>query len=322
MKNIKNVFISLLIASSFVSCNKDNLLDTPAVTAAYKISIPSYAYFNGAMNYNIDNKTEADGTRPFDAIANDYCYETWVKYSSKTQVNDTVTDGSILKSSVIMSQSGVFMIELTPPNKEKAATERVIPVVDYNQASGVGEKTILVESEFDFNFTKLSSDNKELKTMTTFDKEGFGFIFDEWIHIAINRSSTTGITSFYINGKLVEQSSDPLWVANTSKKELYLGVSRLGRYRGFSTAGFKGFRISNTERYPSEFVPELYPDLVDDSETFFMLNMNESEELGLDYRLRTTMEAKGTYSELENNESRFKQTFEDWTEEGSVVLTE
>jgi len=100
--------------------------------------------------------------------------------------------------------------------------------------------------------------------------------FDEWVHVAISRSSSDGIAKFYINGKLIDSSTDPVWMQ--AQSDTWLGFNYM--YRGSNMDFFKGsmdnIRLSTVDRYPNEFTPDRETPLIVDTNTLLQLNLDEN----------------------------------------------
>lgn len=106
------------------------------------------------------------------------------------------------------------------------------------------------------------------------DQSDVNLSFNEWVHVAISRSSSDGIAKFYINGNLIDSSSDPVWIQPVN--DTWLDFNYM--YRGGSMNFFKGsmenIRVSKIDRYPSEFVIDRLIALDVDDYTLLQLNLD------------------------------------------------
>ncbi len=313
MNIIKNIFLGLAIVSLTASCEKDDALDTPVITGDYQVTLPSYAMFDGeGQSFYATNKADVNGDRPFNELSDEWTWETWVKVLDGTNIDDNV-----LNSSVVMEQRYNFSIYIIPANSTKPEQERKIKVVDYNQPNGIGEKTILVKPDFELRFSKLENDatDVELASMSTFDNNDAVLSFDTWIHVAIVRSAATGITKFFIDGKKIGESNDPLWISKPSvAAPNWAGAYRSG-YKSYMKGAQRKVRVSRVARYDDEFTPDLHTDFAVDAETVFMLNLTESEVKD-ENGGSPIMDVKGTYP----HECKLRQS--NWGFDGDVYFDE
>ncbi|MCL5030254.1 MAG: T9SS type A sorting domain-containing protein [Bacteroidetes bacterium] len=96
---------------------------------------------------------------------------------------------------------------------------------------------------------------------------------DIWQHVAVEFNKSAGRISVYLNGKLVGQNQIP-----TQYYPRSLGFpSQIGKYPDLSQPGYNGLidgiKISNIERYNSDFLPPL--DFQNDSNTLALWKFNE-----------------------------------------------
>ena len=296
-------FISL-----FASCEKEEELNTPAITGSYEITLPSFAKFDG-KNHSF---YASNGNGDFDELLEDWTFETWFKVE-----NGTSLDTLVLNSSIVMEQRYVFSVYLVPANPNKPEGERTYIGIDYTKPNGVGEVTETVESDFELRYTKLRNEDNddEIATMSTYDKNEVILSYDKWIHIAITRSSATGIAKLFINGKIVEQSDDVIWTSLPSVSAPNWSGSYRGGYISYMKGAQRKVRISRVARYIDEFTPNLSDDFVDDAETLFMLNLTESE-VADENSGSPIMDVKGTYSKTCN----LRQS--NWGTDGQIFYNE
>lgn len=326
MKHLNKIFLGLALIGALASCEKEDTLETPVVTGDYKVTIPSFANFEQTPDTTISffayNDIDADTQeRPFDSLTEDWTFETLVKVHSNTPL-----DTAVLSSSIIMEQRYVFTLYLTPPNPDKPDGEKVIKTVDYTKPNGVGEKTLKVKADYEINYSKLhnsgSGGDAEILTMTTYDKNEIVLEFEEWVHIAITRDAATGMARLFVNGIMVDESDDPEWISKSTVGTLNLGATYRGGYYGFVNAGFRKLRVSSNARYSENFTPDLLTDFEDDDDTFFMVNLTQSEDIGLDDRERTMLQPKGTYASYNGRHCQFKSEYTAWKSYGEIFLNE
>jgi len=313
MDIIKNIFLGLIFTSLATSCNKDeNNLKTPVISGDYAVTLPSYAKFNGSsQSFYATNKADINGDRPFNELTDEWTYETWFKVEEGTNLAEDV-----LNSSIVMEQRYNFSIYLIPANADKPSQETKVKVIDYNQPNGIGEKTVLVKSDFDLRYAKLANNSSDTEDviMSTFDNNDFVLSYGQWIHVAITHSAANG-AKLFINGKLVDESNDVIWAALPSVAAPNWSGSYRGGYVGYMKGAQRKARISRVSRYNSEFTPDLNADFVVDAETLFLLNLTESEVTD-ENGGSPIMDVKGTYPHV----CKLRQS--NWGFDGDVYFDE
>jgi hypothetical protein len=180
----------------------------------------------------------------------DFTYETWIKVDPEALIGDaTATAGKDAGGACIMERGRNFELYLI-------------------QDSSVGDYAI--------KYNRLDSDNEAVGTMQS-DESGINLKFDEWVQVAISRSSSDGVAKFYINGILIDSSSDPLWI-QPSNSNTWLDFNYM--YRGGNMNFFKGsldnIRVSYVDRYPAPFTPDHFERFPVDSNTLLQLNLDNN----------------------------------------------
>ena len=272
----------IIIAALFVACgSEDKEIETPVITGESVTVIDSYPTFtgdrSGKSGFYASNGA-VNGQRPFNVLSSDWTWEVWVKLE-----DGTVLDTDVLYSSIIMEQRYVFTMYAIPANEDKPMETRTKTVIDYTQPNGVGEEQYTVKAEYDLVYSKLhnsgSGGDAEIVSMTTFDKEAVVLAFDDWVHIAITRSSDDNMARLFINGNLVDESDDDLWISKSSVSAPNWGNAYRGGYVSQTKCAMRKVRVSTTARYMEGFTPDLTKDFVVDDETLFLLNMIEDERV-------------------------------------------
>ncbi len=98
--------------------------------------------------------------------------------------------------------------------------------------------------------------------------------FDEWVHVAISRSSTDGIAKFYINGVLIDSSSDPVWIQPVNDNWLDFNYMYRGASMNFFKGSMENVRVSYIDRYPEPFGIDRLVEYILDDQTLLQLNLN------------------------------------------------
>ncbi|MDO6803119.1 LamG-like jellyroll fold domain-containing protein [Wenyingzhuangia sp. 1_MG-2023] len=153
------------------------------------------------------------------------------------------------------------------------------------------------DADYAIKYNRLDGDNLAVGTMES-SSSSINLKFDEWVHVAISRSSDDGIAKFYINGILIDSSSDTLWV-QPAASDTWLDFNYM--YRGGNMNFFKGsfddIRVSYIDRYPSEFEPNHFERHIVDSNTLLQMDL-DNNLTAFDFDPETEPE-KGNYDKVE-----------------------
>lgn len=133
------------------------------------------------------------------------------------------------------------------------------------------------EADYAIKYGKLRSGDDDQAASMQSDESTVSLLFDTWVHVAISRSSTDSIARFYINGVLIDSSSEDLW-KHPENSDVWLDFNSM--FRGSSMHFFKGsmdnIRLSTTNRYPDEFtVPDRTTAFHVDEYTLLQLNLEQ-----------------------------------------------
>jgi len=292
MKNLNIYLLLFAVITMSLSCSDDdNSIETPVITGEIVTTIDSYANFNGENQSFYATNKSTDGIRPFNALTTDWTFETWVKVEEGTNLTEEP-----LTSSIIMEQRYVFSLYAIPANESKSEADVEEEVIDYNQPDGIGTKLIKVKADYELKYSKLANNSTdvELESMSTYDNENIVLSYGKWVHIAITRSSSDNTARFFVNGQLVNSSTDDVWISKSSVSAVNWSGTYRGGYYGFSKCGLRKVRVSNVSRYNEDFIPDLSIDFEEDDETLFLLNLIEEEMIDpLDDT--PEMDVKGVY---------------------------
>jgi len=131
------------------------------------------------------------------------------------------------------------------------------------------------DADFAIKYGKLhDADDNQVASMQS-DQAVENLHFNEWIHVAISRSSTDGVAKFYINGKLIDSSTDQVWKQPVSDTWLDFNYMFRGSAMHFFKGGMDNVRLSTVDRYPNEFTPDRTKPYVVDQYTLLQLNLDE-----------------------------------------------
>jgi len=159
----------------------------------------------------------------------DWTYELWVKVDIDTAIGDrTKTSGEEAGGACISVRVNNFEMYLI--NDDNA--------------------------DFAIQYNSLDTSNQPEATMTS-NESSVNLSFNQWFHVAISRSASDGIAKFYINGILIDSSSDPIWkqLSDNDKRLNFNCMDRNATKINFFKGGMNNIRVSKIDRYPTEFTP-------------------------------------------------------------------
>ena len=243
-----------LISLMFTSCNECEpvypgtivQIDTVFVKGA-NITYPTFSgsdtsddrfyAFSGSSDTDLSSMNEGDWT-----------YETFIKVDPEALIGDrTAQSGKDAGGACIMERGRIFELYL---------------IDDAN-------------ADFAIKFNSLNGDNEAVATMQS-DETGDNLEFNEWAHVAISRSSSDGTTKFYINGKLIDSSTDDVWLQPVSDTWLDFNYMYRGGNMNFYKGSFDNIRVSYNDRYPSPFTPNQLERFVLDNNTFLQMDLDNN----------------------------------------------
>lgn len=244
-----------LISLMFISCDDDCepvypgtivQIDTVFVEGA-NITYPTFSgsdtsddrfyAFSGGSDTDMSSMHEGDWT-----------YETWINVDAGALIGDrTASAGKDANGACFMERGRIFELYL---------------IDDAN-------------ADFAIKYNRLDEDNEAVGTMQS-DESGINLKFNEWVHVAISRSSSDNTAKLYINGVLIASSTDDLWIQPVN--DTWLDFNYM--YRGASINFFKGsmdnIRVSYNERYPSAFTPNQFERFVLDNNTLLQMDLDNN----------------------------------------------
>lgn len=150
-------------------------------------------------------------------------------------------------------------------------------------------------ADYAIKYNRLDDDNLPLGTMES-SNSGINLKFDEWVHVAISRSSTDGLAKFYINGTLIDSSSDPLWIQPVNDTWLDFNYMYRGGNMNFFKGSFDNIRISYIDRYPTDFEPDQFERFAVDNNTFLQMDLDNNLTPFDPVNDYDKVEIKGVYS--------------------------
>jgi len=238
MKTLHTLLIILIVGFSLYSCKEEKLEDYPGniiihsdvlhlilngpdneESAATKKNARFYAYSGGS-----DNDLSS-------LPAEDWTYELWIKVTPDAMIGDRANSNS--------TEAGGSFIS------ERAKNFELYLVNDDN-------------ADFSIRYNRMDVNGLTIASMCS-SEASENLSFNEWAHVAISRSSTDGLSKFYINGKLIESSDDPIWIQPVNDTWLQFNyVYRNGAFLNYFKGEMKNIRVSSIDRYPSEFTPDVY----------------------------------------------------------------
>lgn len=256
MKMIKYLFpILTLVSLMFTSCDDDCEPVYPGTivqidTVFVKGANLTYPTFSGSDTsddrfYAFSGGSDTD----FSSMnAEDWTYETFIKVDPDALIGDrTALQGKDAGGACIMERGRIFELYL---------------IDDAN-------------ADFAVQFNSLNGDNEAVATMQS-NETGDNLKFNEWVHVAISRSSSDGTTKFYINGKLIDSSSDDVWIQPVGDTWLDFNYMYRGGNMNFFKGSLDNIRVSYNDRYPSAFTPNQFERFIMDNNTFLQMDLDNS----------------------------------------------
>lgn len=105
------------------------------------------------------------------------------------------------------------------------------------------------------------------------DNSSINLAFDEWVHVAVTRNNNT--TKLFLNGQLTDTSSDTDFVLTGSTNALNIGARYWNGYERYIDGKIDKIRISDIERFNTNFTPDILETYVPDTNTRILLAMDE-----------------------------------------------
>lgn len=288
-------FLIILGSLTITSCEREALPVYPGTivqidTVFVKGANLTYPTFTGS-DTNDDRFYAFSGSSSTDLSTmsgEDWTYELWIKVDPDALLGDAnEPSGTTAKGATISERGRNFELYL------------------------IGD----TNADYAVKYNRLDNDNLPLGTMET-SNSNLNLKFTEWVHVAISRSSSDGIAKFYINGKLIDSSADPLWIQPVN--DTWLDFNYM--YRGGNINFFKGslddIRVSYIDRYPSDFEPNHFERFVFDSKTLLQLDLDNNLTAFDPVTNFDKIEVKGEYSYFIKV---INTVF--WTSEDSVLPT-
>jgi len=189
----------------------------------------------------------------------DFTYELWIRVDSEAPIGDRMQpNGATAGGACISERAHNFELYLIDDS----------------------------DADFAIRYGRLNvNDDFHAATMSSEDSS-INLSFDEWVHVAISRSSVDGIAKFYINGTLIESSDDPIWIQPVNDKWLDFNyMYRENLSINFFKGSMENIRVSKIDRYPNEFTPNKdikYNEMLDSSGELIDLGIDENTILQLD----------------------------------------
>lgn len=202
----------------------------------------------------------------------DWTYEIWINADPLTSIGDPAENsGLTAEGACISEREAIFELYLIADEDEGA--------------------------DYAIKYNRLDLDNLAVGTMESSSITDLKF--DEWVHVAISRSSTDGLAKFYINGVLIDSSDDELWIIPSSTSWLDINYMYRGSNMNFFKGSMDNIRVSTVDRYPSAFTPNRTEGFVVDDNTLLQVDLDNNltafEEGTVNYPDFNKVEIKGTY---------------------------
>ena len=131
------------------------------------------------------------------------------------------------------------------------------------------------DADFAIKYGKLRDGDDYQDASMQSDQATENLKFNEWVHVAISRSSSDNTAKFYINGKLIDSSTDPVWKQPVCDTWLDFNYMYRDSAMHFFKGGMDNIRLSTIDRYPTEFTPDRSEPYIVDEYTLLQLNLDE-----------------------------------------------
>lgn len=246
------VILSILFTFIYACDNEDN-------QKAY----PGYIYEYGSTFINLLGTDTGDSNArmyafsgssntDFSSLAGeDYTYELWVKVNPDALIGDrNAASGFEANGASISERRHIFELYLIDDP----------------------------DADFAVKYGKLNPDDDYQAASMQSDESSVNLSFNEWFHVAISRSSQDGIAKFYLNGKLIDSSNDPIWIHSVNDEWLDFNYMYRGASMNFFKGSMENIRVSRIDRYPNEFTPDINTPYPLDENTLLQLNLDRHLE--------------------------------------------
>lgn len=251
MKFFKFSIIISLLLTIISACEEDQ--------KAY----PGYIYEYGSTYINLHGSDTGDSNARMYAFSGssntdfsslqgeDYTYELWIKVDSDALIGDkNALSGKDANGASISERRYNFELYLIDDD----------------------------DADFAIKYGRLNPDNDFQAASMQSDQSSENLMFNEWFHVAISRSSQDGLAKFYINGKLIDSSSDPIWIHDINDQWLDFNYMYRGSSMNFFKGSMENIRVSKIDRYPNEFNPDINTPYEVDEYTLLQLNLDRHLE--------------------------------------------
>ncbi len=213
----------------------------------------TYLNFDGASTSNdrFYAFNGASATDMSDMSGTDYTFEVWIKVDATALIGDrTEATGFTANGASLMNRRKDFELYIIDDADADYA-------IKYNRLDATDDTVATGTMQSDAAVENLS--------------------FGDWVHVAISRSSGDGIAKFYINGVLIDSSSDALWAQVANSNE-WMGFNYMwrGSNMNFYKGAFDNVRVSTVDRYPTAFTPDQGAVFTVDADTKIQLDLDHN----------------------------------------------
>ena len=131
---------------------------------------------------------------------------------------------------------------------------------------------LINDADADFAVRFVARDNSgNIIASLRSDNSQINLQLGKWYHLAVSRDGTTA--RLFINGNLIQESTDANFVLSPSSNALNIGARYWGSYSRYFDGQIDEIRISDTARYADEFCPNRFKVLKNDKNTRLLLNL-------------------------------------------------
>jgi len=251
MKNYKIITILFLVGIIVISCNKEEA----------KQEYPGQIVIHGETYLNMPGSDTNESIMRIYAFSGghekdlsslpeeDWTYELWIKVDPNALIGDRNAESGLTAGGAsIGERQHIFELYLIDDD----------------------------DADYAIKYGKLQEQDDLQVAFMQSNESSVNLGFNQWVHVAISRSSDDGIAKFYINGTLIDSSDDPVWKQAVSDNWLDFNYMYRGSNINFYKGAMDNIRLSVIDRYPNPFLIDRLTNLTVDNFTLLQLNLNRS----------------------------------------------
>ncbi len=134
------------------------------------------------------------------------------------------------------------------------------------------------DADFAIRFVARDSDGNIIASLRS-DNSSYKLKFHKWFHVAVSYDGN--MARLFLNGKLVDSSSNPNFKLSSSTTALNIGARYWDGYSRYLDGKLDEIRISDTARYINNFTPDRFLRFKPDSHTRLLMHLDEGSGLDI-----------------------------------------